>query len=46
MDTTIQPGWDVLLIARPGLVDVDYETLVKTLRRQLTRGGVLEGSEG
>ncbi len=46
MGTTIQPGWDVLLIARRGLVEVDYETLVKTLRRQLTRGGVLEGSDG
>ncbi|MBI2764063.1 MAG: ribonuclease P protein component [Chloroflexi bacterium] len=46
MGPTIQPGWDVLLIARAGLVDVDYETLVKTLRRQLVRGGVLEGSNG
>jgi ribonuclease P protein component len=43
---SIQPGWDVLLVARPALVDADYETLVKTLRRQLARGGVLEGSNG
>lgn len=41
---TIRPGWDVLLIARRGLVEVDYETVVKTLRRQLVRGGVAEGS--
>lgn len=40
----IRPGWDVLLIARTGLVEVDYETVVKTLRRQLVRGGVAEGS--
>lgn len=46
MGQTIQPGWDVLLIARAGLVDVDYETLVKTLRRQLVRGGVAEGGNG
>ncbi len=45
MGPLIQPGWDVLLIARTGLVEVDYETLVKTLRRQLTRSGVLEGSD-
>ncbi len=43
---SIQPGWDVLLVARPALVGADYETLVKTLRRQLARGGVLEGSNG
>ena len=37
----IQPGWDVLLVARPALVSADHETLVTTLRRQLSRGGVL-----
>lgn len=46
LEPMIQPGWDVLLIARSGLVDVEYETLVTTLRRQLARGGVLEGSNG
>ncbi len=43
---SIQPGWDVLLIARPALVDVDHGTLVTTLRKQLARGGVLGGSNG
>ncbi len=43
LEPSIQPGWDVLLIARPALVGVDYDTLVKALRRQLSRGGVLEG---
>ena len=42
MTPAIQPGWDVLLIARPALVGVDYETVVATVRRQLIRGGVLE----
>jgi ribonuclease P protein component len=46
MTPRIQPGWDVLLIARPALVQADHETLVKTLARQLARGGVLEGSDG
>lgn len=45
MGPLIRPGWDVLLIARTGLVEVDYATLVKTLRRQLIRGGVVEGSD-
>ncbi len=45
MGPLISPGWDVLLIARTGLVEVDYDTLVKTLRRQLIRGGVVEGSD-
>ena len=43
---SVQPGWDVLLIARPALAGVDYETVVKTLHRQLARSGVLEGSDG
>ena len=43
---SVQPGWDVLLIARPALVGADHETLVTTLRRQLARGGVLGGSNG
>jgi ribonuclease P protein component len=42
-EADIQPGWDVLLIARPALVAADHETLVTTLRRQLGRGGVLGG---
>lgn len=46
MMPSVQPGWDVLLIARPALVSVDYEIVVKTLHRQLARSGVLEGSDG
>jgi ribonuclease P protein component len=46
MTPLIQPGWDVLLIVRPALVGADHGTLVKTLARQLARGGVLKGSDG
>jgi ribonuclease P protein component len=43
MAPSFQPGWDVLIIARPGMVDADQETLVTALRRVLIRGGVLGG---
>ena len=43
MAPSFQPGWDVLIIARPGIVDADHETLVGALRRVLARGGVLGG---
>jgi len=43
MAPSFQPGWDVLIIVRPGIVDVDHETLVGALRRVLVRGGVLGG---
>ena len=43
MAPAFQPGWDVLIIARPGIVDADYQTVVGALRRVLARGGVLGG---
>ncbi len=43
MAPSFQPGWDVLIIARPGIVDADHSTLVGALRRVLARGGVLGG---
>ena len=43
MAPSIQPGWDVLIIARPGLIDAPHEALVGALRRLLHRGGVLGG---
>ena len=43
MAPSFQPGWDVLIIARPGLVGADFATLVVALRRILVRGGVLGG---
>ena len=44
MAPSFQPGWDVLIIARPALVDADHGALVEALERLLRRGGVLGGS--
>ena len=43
MAPSFQPGWDVLIIARPAIVETDYRHLVETLRRVLKRGGVVGG---
>ncbi|HLX35627.1 MAG TPA: ribonuclease P protein component [Candidatus Limnocylindrales bacterium] len=43
MGPATKPGWDVLVIARPAIVEADYRTVAMTLRRLLTRGGVVEG---
>ena len=43
MAPSFQPGWDVLIIARPAIVDTDHATLVQALGRLLQRGGVLGG---
>ena len=43
MAPSFQPGWDVLIIARPAIVDADHATLVGALSRLLHRGGVLGG---
>jgi ribonuclease P protein component len=43
MAPSFQPGWDVLIIVRPAIVDVDHQALVGALRRLLQRGGVLGG---
>ena len=43
MAPSFRPGWDVLIIARPGLVQADNEALVSALDQVLRRGGVLGG---
>jgi ribonuclease P protein component len=43
MAPSFQPGWDVLIIARPALVEADHDALVGALRRLLERAGVLGG---
>jgi ribonuclease P protein component len=43
MAPSFQPGWDVLIIARPALVEADHDELVGALRRLLQRGGVFGG---
>jgi ribonuclease P protein component len=44
MAPSFQPGWDVLIIARPAIVTADHDALVGTIRRLLVRGGVIEGT--
>jgi ribonuclease P protein component len=43
MAPSFQPGWDVLIIARPAAVEADHDALVGALRRVLRSGGVLGG---
>ena len=45
MAPSFQPGWDVLIIARPGLATADHATLADVLNRLLRKGGVLGGSD-
>jgi ribonuclease P protein component len=40
---SFQPGWDVLIIARPALVEASHEELAEVVAKLLHRGGVLEG---
>ena len=44
MAPSFQPGWDVLIIARPAIVEADHDALVGALRRTLAKGGALGGS--
>jgi ribonuclease P protein component len=44
MAPTFQPGWDVLIIARPAIVSADHDALVGALQRTLVRSGVVGGS--
>ena len=43
MAPSFQPGWDVLIIARPSIVGADHDALVGALHRVLRSGGVLGG---
>jgi ribonuclease P protein component len=43
MAPSFQPGWDVLIIARPPVVAAEYHTLAGALQGLLRRGGVLGG---
>jgi ribonuclease P protein component len=44
MAPLFQPGWDILIIARPAIVEADLEMLTGVLRQTLIKGGVLGGS--
>ena len=43
MAPSFQPGWDVLIIARPAIIDGGQDALIGALRRVLRSGGVLGG---
>ncbi len=43
MAPSFQPGWDVLIIARPPVVAANHEALTSALQQVLRRGGVLGG---
>jgi ribonuclease P protein component len=43
---SLRPGWDVLVIARPAIVGVEYRVLGSALGRLLTRSGVLDEQGG
>jgi ribonuclease P protein component len=45
MASQIRPGWDVLIVARPGLVTASHRALVETLTRLLRRSGVVGGDK-
>ena len=44
MAPSFQPGWDVLIIARPAIVEADHDALVGAVHRTLVRGGAIGGS--
>ncbi len=44
MDASFEPGWDVLIVARPALVQADHGALMEALRRSLGRAGVFGGT--
>ena len=42
----IQPGWDVLIQARPGSTQASYAELREAVERLFRRGGILHQEEG
>ncbi len=40
---SFQPGWDVLIIARPAVVDASHDEIAEAVKRLLRKGGVLGG---
>ena len=43
MEPSFQPGWDVLIIARPPVIGADFQTMAGALQNLLRRGGVFGG---
>jgi len=42
---SLKEGWDIVFIARPAAVNVDYHQLEGTVFKLLTRAQLLEGNE-
>jgi ribonuclease P protein component len=42
----LAPGWDLVVIARPGIQSAKYEDIERELQQLLSRAGVLVTSEG
>ena len=42
----LAPGADVVVLAQPGALTVDFPALVSAMRRALTEGGVLAARDG
>ena len=46
MATAFEPGWDVLIIARPAIVTADYASVDASLQQLLVRAGIVPGTRG
>jgi len=42
---SLKAGWDIVFIARPAAVNVDYQQLEGTVTKLLARAKLLEGNE-
>jgi len=42
---SLKSGWDIVLIARPAAVNVDYHQLEETVTKLLARAELLESNE-
>ncbi len=40
----LQPGWDVLIVVRPPMIEADHRTMTEALHRLLGRAGVVGGA--
>ena len=41
--TSLEPGWDIIFIARPAAATADYASLEKSVKDLLLRAGLLKG---
>ena len=43
---SLRPGWDIVIIARPAVVNADYHQLQQEVTRLLSRAKLLENKNG